>query len=98
MRHPDPKTLIMVWIGLMVLLAITYLAYFVNLGPFNTFVAFSVAVAKALLVMLFFMELYYSPNLPRVMAGAGFVWLAILVGLSMADYVTRHQMLFNFSS
>jgi len=53
--------------------------------------AFMMAVSctKALLVMLFFMHLRGGPALPRLVFASGFLWLAILIGISLSDYFSR---------
>ena len=60
-----------------------------DLGPLNNIVMLAVAVAKALLVVLFFMHVRWSTRLTWVVAGAGFFWLLILFTLTMADYLSR---------
>ncbi|HEX7972905.1 MAG TPA: cytochrome C oxidase subunit IV family protein [Anaerolineales bacterium] len=88
-RITSVRTYFFVYIGLLVLLASTVGAAFLNLGPFNTVVALGIAVVKALLVLLFFMGLRRSPLLSKVFIGFGLIWLAILVGLVLTDYLTR---------
>lgn len=79
-----------VWITLLVFTGITVGAAFVNLGPFNTVVALSIASFKAVLVVLFFMHVKYTHEklTPLVIVSAIF-FLLILLALSMADYATR---------
>lgn len=60
-----------------------------DLGPFNTIAALTIAVTKALLVILFFMHVRYSTTLTKLVVVSGFVWLALLIGLVMMDYVGR---------
>ncbi|HVO80377.1 MAG TPA: cytochrome C oxidase subunit IV family protein [Terriglobales bacterium] len=75
---------------LLVLTATTVGIAFINLGPFNTIVALSIATAKALLVILFFMHVKYtSEKMTRVVIVAAVFWLLLLLALSMADYGTR---------
>ena len=77
-------------IGLLVLTAITVGAAFVNLGPFNPVVALLIATIKATLVVLFFMHVKgASEKMTAVVVISGFFFLAILLALSMADYLTR---------
>ena len=74
------------------LLALTYLTVAVSkvdLGRFNTIAALTIAVTKALLVVLFFMHVRYSTRLTKVVVVGGFLWLALLVGLTMTDILTR---------
>lgn len=57
--------------------------------PFGIIVAMTIAVVKALLVMLYFMHVRHSSRRTWVFAAAGFFWLAILIGLSLSDFLTR---------
>jgi cytochrome c oxidase subunit 4 len=74
---------------LAVLLALTVLAAEFNLGVFNTPIALTIAVAKAVLIVLFFMHVRYAPPLVRVFAAGGFLWVAILFVLTLSDFLTR---------
>jgi len=77
------------FVGLVVLtLATTGIAY-LHLGIWNTVIALVIAVAKALLVILFFMHAYYEKGLTRVVFSVGIIWLAILIVLSSTDVFTR---------
>jgi cytochrome c oxidase subunit 4 len=74
------------------LLILTYLTIAVSridLGPFNTIVALTIAVSKALLVVLFFMHVRYSTRLTKLVVAGGFFTLALMIGLTMADELTR---------
>ena len=74
------------------LLALTYLTVAVSridLGRLNTIVAMTIAVSKAMLVVLFFMHLRYSTRLTKLVVVGGFLWLALMIGLTMTDEVTR---------
>jgi cytochrome c oxidase subunit 4 len=62
---------------------------FLDLGRLNTVIALTIAVGKALLVLLFFMHVRYSHRLTWVCIVAGFFWLALLLTLTMSDYLTR---------
>lgn len=86
----QPKTYVKTFLSLIGLLALTVGANFLNLGPFSVVVALGVAFAKAALIILFFMEVRYSPPLVWLFAAAGFVWLVILLVISMSDYTTRN--------
>lgn len=77
------------WLALMVLLALTTALAFVPLGTANLFISLAIAAAKALLVLLLFMELKASSALIRAAAAAGFFWLAIMIALTTADYTHR---------
>jgi cytochrome c oxidase subunit 4 len=75
-----------------VLMACTYItwqvAYF-DFGAFNTIAALAIAVFKAVLVILFFMHVRYSTPLTWAVVIAGVFWLAILLALTLGDYLTR---------
>ena len=58
-------------------------------GDLNAIVALAIAVAKALLVILFFMHVRYSDRLTWIFVGAGFFWLAIMMVLTLSDFLTR---------
>ncbi len=76
--------------GLLVLTATTVGAAFVNLGPFNPVIALLIATIKATLVVLFFMHVKgASEKLTGAIVASGFFFLAILLTLSLADYLTR---------
>ncbi len=80
----------MIFGALMVLTILTVVVAKINLGhPFNDIVALTIAVSKALLVVLFFMHVRYSPRLTWVVVVAGFFWLGILIVLTLSDYMTR---------
>ena len=83
------KTYFFVYLALLVLLAGTVLATSFDLGIWETFIALSIAIAKALLVILFFMEVRYSSDLTKIYVVAGFLWLSILISLTLSDYLTR---------
>ena len=69
---------------------VTVGAAFVNLGPLNPVIALLIATIKATLVVLFFMHVKgASEKLTGVVLVSGFFFLAILLSLSLADYLTR---------
>jgi len=73
----------------MILTGLTVWVAFHDLGPWNIVVALTIAVAKATLVVLYFMHVRYSDRLTWVVVIAGFFWLAILLALTMSDYFSR---------
>ncbi len=97
-QHIVPtKLYIRVFAALLVLTAITVAVSFYDLGGgrlhyANAIVALTIAVLKASLVVLFFMHVRYSSRFTWVLAVAGFFWLAILIGFTMADRVSRPWM------
>ncbi len=77
------------FIALLVLTGLTVGIAMIDLGPLNTIVALTIAVSKALIVILVFMHLRYSSRLTWLVVGSGFFWLALLITLTMSDYLTR---------
>jgi cytochrome c oxidase subunit 4 len=86
------RTYYLIFAGLLVLTGLTVLASFLPLGVLHTPAALAIAGAKSALVLLFFMHLFYSTRLTWVVALSGLLWLAILIVLTMADYLTRSQL------
>ena len=79
-----------IYIALMVLLVLTVRASYVNLGHgMNLAVAMTIAIIKAVLVILFFMHVRRSTKLTWVYASAAFLWLGIMFALTFSDYFTR---------
>lgn len=76
-------------VALMVLLALTIGLASLDLGSLNWVASLGIAVAKALLVALFFMHLKYDSPLVRVFACVGLVWFSLLISGSVYDYLTR---------
>ena len=82
-------TVLRCWLALMLLLALTTGLAFAPLGSATLLVSLTVAAAKALLVLLLFMELKAGNALIRAFAAAGFFWLMIMIALTAADYTHR---------
>ena len=89
MTSHQPRLYWKTFAALLLLLALTWGIGYVNLGPFNLIVALTIAIAKALLVAMFFMHIKGSSRLLHLAAGAGLLWLLILMALTFADYTTR---------
>jgi cytochrome c oxidase subunit 4 len=84
------KTYFLVYGFLIVLTIVTATVATIDLGPLNIVVALLIAMAKASLVILFFMHMKWSPRLVQIVAVAALFWLAILIALTLSDYRTRH--------
>jgi cytochrome c oxidase subunit 4 len=83
------KTYVLVFLALLGLLAATLIMAQFDLGLLNSVAAMAIACAKAVLIILYFMHIRYSSRVIWVYAAAGFFWLAILIVLSMSDFLTR---------
>jgi cytochrome c oxidase subunit 4 len=86
----DKKTYLLVFAALIVLTFVTATVATMDMGPLNVVVALLIAMGKATLVMLYFMHLRWSSRLIHIVAVASLFWLALLVGLTLSDYRTRH--------
>lgn len=84
-----PRTYFLVHLALLGLLVLTIGVAFVDLGFFNLILAISIAFSKAVLVVLYFMHVRYSDQVTKMYVGAGLLWLLILFGLTLSDYLTR---------
>jgi cytochrome c oxidase subunit IV len=81
---------ILIGVILLVLTVVTARVAFINLGAFNPVVALLIATIKAALVVLFFMHVKgASEKMTGAVVVSGFFFLAILLTLSLADYLTR---------
>jgi|SRR6185437_11248669 cytochrome c oxidase subunit 4 len=88
--HVAPKSMYVgVWLALVAGTILTLLAAEVDLGALNNVVMLALAMTKATLVILFFMHVRWSTRLTWVVAASGFVWLLIMFGLTMTDYLSR---------
>jgi cytochrome c oxidase subunit 4 len=83
------KVYFAVFAALMVLTVLTWLVAQVDLGWANNVVALGIAFTKAMLVLLFFMHVRHSTRMTILTAAAGFFWLALMIGVTLTDYLTR---------
>ena len=88
----SPKLYYSVFFALIVGTVLTYLAALVDFGFLNNIVMLTIACTKALLVILFFMHVRWSPRLTWVVAASGFFWLLIMFSITMSDYMSRGWM------
>ncbi len=85
----SPKIYLAVWAALMIGTGLTVWAAFQEFGPFNPIIALTIAVIKAVLVVLFFMHVFYSGKLTKLTILGGLFFLAVLLTLTMSDYLSR---------
>ena len=83
------RTPVLTFLALLALLAVN-----VGLGATQPFayawaVELAVAGAMAAIVLLVSMEVLKEPPLIRLFAGLGFFWVAILLGMTLTDYLAR---------
>ena len=83
------RVYVAVFLALCVLTGVTVLVTGYDFGPLNLVVALGVAVAKASLVVLYFMHARYSPKLTGLVIASSIAFFVILVFLTLTDYVSR---------
>jgi cytochrome c oxidase subunit 4 len=79
----------LIWAALLLLLSLSLVLAYVPMGLFTPAAGIVIAVIKAGLVILLFMELATSKPLIRLAALAGIVFLAALFVLTLADVLAR---------
>jgi cytochrome c oxidase subunit 4 len=87
----SPKIYIIIFATLMLGTAITVWAAYQNFGQFNIIIAVGIATVKATLVVLYFMHARYASKRTQLMIVSGMFWLAIMLFMTLSDYVTRHE-------
>ena len=87
--HYSLKTYLLVYLGLLLLLGLTIAAEYLPLGSFHIVAAVGIAIAKTILVVLFFMHLRDSKARTQILLLIGLILLASLIGLTLTDYLTR---------
>lgn len=91
--HVAPKSMYYTVFGLlMVLTVVTWAVTYVDLGEFNLILAMAVAITKAMLVIIYFMHMKWSPKLFKVTIGSSVFFLLIMFTLTLSDYLSRGRM------
>ncbi len=91
-KHIMPFALLAkIWMALLVLTGITVGVTAFDFGYLNVLVAMSVASAKALLVIFFFMHLKYENRTLGFFLLLVFVLLAIFIGFTFFDVAMRPE-------
>ncbi|HEY1986297.1 MAG TPA: cytochrome C oxidase subunit IV family protein [Terracidiphilus sp.] len=85
----SPRIYLVIFFALLVGTALTVGASYLELGVFNPIIAIAIAVAKATLVVLFFMHVRYSSRLTMLTVGAGLFTFMALIGMTLSDYFSR---------
>ena len=75
--------------GLLVLTVVVALAF--DLGIFEIPIALTIAMIKAMVIMLYFMHLRYSSQLTWLFAGSGTLFLVILIAFTLSDFETTGE-------
>ena len=87
-----PAQYLLVWVALLVLTAATIAVWKTHM-PYaaRITVALTIATAKAGLVALFFMHLWEHGGVTRLVMATSVLFVALLIGLVLADNATRFQ-------
>lgn len=80
---------IAVWLALLALLGASVTAAMLVPGPTGHGLVLMIALAMAGLIFAWFMGLRTADGLLRVFALAAFLWLALLMGITLLDYIER---------
>jgi cytochrome c oxidase subunit 4 len=86
------RVYVLVFLTLIVMTWVTAFVSTIDLGRLNVFVALSIAIFKASLVILFFMHVKYGTRLTKMIVLAGLYWLILLLFIAMVDLWTRGWM------
>ena len=78
-----------IFLALLVGTALTVWAAYQDFGILNLPIALAIASVKASLVVLYFMHVKYASKLTQLASVLGFVWLAILLGMTSSGIFTR---------
>ena len=89
---PSVRTYVIIWAILTTMTFVTYYVAQIELGAWNIVVALVIAFFKMMLVILFFMNVKAESPLTKLFAGAGFFWMALLLGQFFVDYISRGWM------
>ncbi len=88
--HSHVPVYLLVWVGLLALTILTYVLARIHLpGSWAVTVALLIALTKGSLVALFFMHLWYQAGANRLVFLTSLVFVALLIGLIIADNATR---------
>jgi cytochrome c oxidase subunit IV len=85
------RVYVRIWAALLGLLLLTWGMAKIKLGPLNVVAALLIAFTKMALVVLFFMNVRFSSRLTWLFVAAGIIWFAIMVDLTMSDYLSRRH-------
>jgi cytochrome c oxidase subunit 4 len=88
-RETSARGLLGTLVALLVLAGASLALRFAHLGDFGFAVALGIAFVKALLVVIFFMEVLTEKVTSRLAFVAGITLVAVFVALVVADVLTR---------
>jgi len=81
---------ILVWVGLVILTAITVTSASLNFGRVGILIVLAIAAIKSTLVVLYFMNLLFEKRLLlKILVPIAICTLAIFIGLTYTDVLYR---------
>ncbi len=88
----SPARSAMIYFGLLILTVATYTLSRLQLGTWSLVIAMVIAIGKASLVVLFFMQLWYHRGSVRLAMATAVLWLFLLTFFVVADVKTRYPL------
>ena len=85
----SPLRYVAIWGALMLLTGLTVLAHQFHMGAANVLVAMAIAVTKASLVALFFMHLWDTEGVNRLVFVVSVTFVSLLAVGVVGDFATR---------
>jgi cytochrome c oxidase subunit 4 len=85
----QPPAYVVVFAALVLLTGLTIWLSSVDLGRLHTTVGLTIAGTKATLIILYFMHVLHGSRLVWAIVVTCLLFLAILIGLTLCDYLTR---------
>lgn len=86
----SPRSYVLAYAALLVLLLTNIGIGFFNLGWGNVFISLAIAIVQAAVIALFLMHGLFEKALVRLIIGGALLWFMILITLTMNDYITRN--------
>ena len=84
-----PLQYTMVFGTLLLFTLLTVIAAFIDMKWMNPVIALGIACFKAVIVILFFMHAKYQSRLIKMTIGSGFFVFAVLIVMTLSDYISR---------
>jgi cytochrome c oxidase subunit 4 len=88
----SPARSAMIYVGLLILTVATYSFSRFHLGTWSVVIAMVIAIFKASLVVLFFMQLWYHHGSVRLALATAVLWLFLLTFFVVADVKSRYPL------
>ncbi len=88
-HHVSLRGYLITFGALVGLLGLAILVAYLPLGRFHLTATLIVATIKAVIIMAIFMHLRFSNRLTIAFASGAFLWLGILITLTLSDYLSR---------